>query len=463
MGYAFISYSSKNQSAADAMKKLLDKNSIASWMAPGDIPPASTYATEINKAIKNCSCMVLMLTNDAQNSVWVAKEVERAVHYHKPVLPIQLEDVVLNDEFEFYISTNQIVAVNRMDESSPELQRALASIRTYTSSVSSTDSYSAPRSAYPGAASSQPNFSTQKTTSYPHLAEKQALAQKMGKKLAAGLSHVIGLKNNGTVLAAGQTKDRLRWSAGPFWDKYEGQCEVYHWQNITAVAAGHSHTVGLRSDGTVVAAGNSSSTKCHVSDWKDIVAIAAGAHFTAGLKKDGTVVIAGADFYNSTTLTYQTIDVSSWRNITAIAAGGDHLVGIQRDGTVIAAGKADEGQCDTAGWSEIVAITANDNVTVGLRANGTLVTTINQRLHHLYKRATEWTDVVAVVAAHGVVALRANGTTVSTFASDDTYSNVIALSAGTVDTLFLKEDGSVIYEGSEKSIENKTKHWNLFK
>ena len=125
MSYAFISYSSKNQAAADAMKKLLEKNNIATWMAPGDIPPASTYAKEINSAIRNCACMVLMLTNDAQNSVWVAKEVERAVHYRKPVLPIQLEQVVLNDEFEFYISTNQIVAVNRIDESSPELPYSL--------------------------------------------------------------------------------------------------------------------------------------------------------------------------------------------------------------------------------------------------------------------------------------------------------------------------------------------------
>ncbi len=136
MCYVFISYSSKNQAAADAMKKLLDKNGIASWMAPGDIPPASTYAKEINSAIRNCACMVLMLTNDAQNSIWVAKEVERAVHYCKPVLPIQLEDVVLNDEFEFYISTNQIVAVNRIDESSPELQRVLASIRAYLATPS---------------------------------------------------------------------------------------------------------------------------------------------------------------------------------------------------------------------------------------------------------------------------------------------------------------------------------------
>lgn len=44
MGYAFISYSSKNKSLADSMRQLLNKNNIASWMAPYDIPAGSKYA-----------------------------------------------------------------------------------------------------------------------------------------------------------------------------------------------------------------------------------------------------------------------------------------------------------------------------------------------------------------------------------------------------------------------------------
>ena len=38
MGYAFISYSTKNQATADALKHLFDKSGINSWMAVGDIP-----------------------------------------------------------------------------------------------------------------------------------------------------------------------------------------------------------------------------------------------------------------------------------------------------------------------------------------------------------------------------------------------------------------------------------------
>ena len=128
MPYAFISYSTQNQAAADAMREFLKKNQIDTWMAPGDIPAGQRYAAVIAQAVKDCACVVLMLTDAAQNSVWVAKEIERAVNYRKPIIPVQLEDVVLNNEFELYISSDQIVAVQKIDERSPELQKVLTSV-----------------------------------------------------------------------------------------------------------------------------------------------------------------------------------------------------------------------------------------------------------------------------------------------------------------------------------------------
>ena len=54
--------------------------------------------------------------------------------------------------------------------------------------------------------------------------------------------HTVGLKSNGTVVAVG--------------DNYHGRCNVSEWRDIVAVSAGYSYTVGLKSDGTVVAVGN---------------------------------------------------------------------------------------------------------------------------------------------------------------------------------------------------------------
>ena len=128
MGYAFLSYSTKNQGVADAIRDLLNKNNIATWMAPGDIPAGSKYAMVINQAIKDCSCFLLILSNDSQKSVWVAKETERAISYGKIIIPVQIEQVVLNDEFEFYISSNQITAIQKIDERSEEVKKLLADV-----------------------------------------------------------------------------------------------------------------------------------------------------------------------------------------------------------------------------------------------------------------------------------------------------------------------------------------------
>jgi hypothetical protein len=56
------------------------------------------------------------------------------------------------------------------------------------------------------------------------------------------------------------------------------------------VAAGGQHTVGLKSDGTVVAVGYNTSGQCNVNGWSDIIQASAGGFHTGGLKSDGTAV-----------------------------------------------------------------------------------------------------------------------------------------------------------------------------
>ena len=128
MGYAFISYSTVNQSEADTMKEFLNSQGIKTWMAPGDIPTGEKYAGVIAEAVKKCSCLVLLLSQATQNSKWVPKEVERAVNYGKTIIPIQIESVNLNEEFEIYISELQIATINKISNDDLEMKKALKCI-----------------------------------------------------------------------------------------------------------------------------------------------------------------------------------------------------------------------------------------------------------------------------------------------------------------------------------------------
>jgi len=92
--------------------------------------------------------------------------------------------------------------------------------------------------------------------------------------------------------------------------------------NITQVDAGYDHTVGLKDDGTVVAVGNSGSGQsgpCDVGNWTGITQVAAGRCHTVGLKDDGTLVAVGDNESGQ-------CDVGNWTDITQVTAGYDHTV-----------------------------------------------------------------------------------------------------------------------------------------
>jgi hypothetical protein len=96
--------------------------------------------------------------------------------------------------------------------------------------------------------------------------------------VAASVFHTVGLKSDRTVLAVG--------------DNSSGQCDVDNWTGITQAAAGYVHTLGLEPGGTVVAVGDNSSGQCDVSSWTNIIQVVGSLH-TVGLRSDGTVLAVG--------------------------------------------------------------------------------------------------------------------------------------------------------------------------
>lgn len=113
MKEVFISYSTKDSLSAETVRNVLEKNGISCWMAPRDIPGGSNYTKEIPVAIRNCKVFVLILSENAQSSHWVLKELDSAVNSGKVILPFMLEDFVLNDEFDFLLTGAQRYAVYR--------------------------------------------------------------------------------------------------------------------------------------------------------------------------------------------------------------------------------------------------------------------------------------------------------------------------------------------------------------
>src|SRR6266403_887881 len=67
---------------------------------------------------------------------------------------------------------------------------------------------------------------------------------------------------------------------------------------VIAVAAGGSHSLALKNDGTVVAWGDNSAGQSSVPTGPGtVIAVAAGGYHSLGLRNDGTVVAWGDDSY----------------------------------------------------------------------------------------------------------------------------------------------------------------------
>ena len=52
MGYAFISYSTKDRSSADSMREILKNKNIDSWMAPYDLPQKKERFSILRNALR---------------------------------------------------------------------------------------------------------------------------------------------------------------------------------------------------------------------------------------------------------------------------------------------------------------------------------------------------------------------------------------------------------------------------
>lgn len=129
----FISYSSADANDASLIKNVLVKNGINAWMAPESIPYGSNYTKEIPKAISACSVFLLVLSDNAQKSMWVSAEVERAFKCGKIIMPFVIEDCALQDDFDFLLSRSQrITAYEKKSEALENLVNRLKSLLQIT-------------------------------------------------------------------------------------------------------------------------------------------------------------------------------------------------------------------------------------------------------------------------------------------------------------------------------------------
>jgi TPR repeat protein len=109
VGYYFISHASADKSLADEVVERLEQEKIACWIAPRNISAFEHWSAEINRAVRECEKLVLLLSKSANASEHVLREVALAAEYRKPILAVALDDAPVNDSLHYFITSRQIV------------------------------------------------------------------------------------------------------------------------------------------------------------------------------------------------------------------------------------------------------------------------------------------------------------------------------------------------------------------
>lgn len=148
MHHIFISHSSKNAEIAAKLCERLERNGIKCFIAPRDIRSGREYAEELLNGIDHSAAVILLMSENANHSPHVLREVERAVSKSIPILVYKLEEVALTKSMEYFLMTHQWVNA-RNDDSFTDILRFVDDLGKQSCSPETTNA-AAPDEKQPG-------------------------------------------------------------------------------------------------------------------------------------------------------------------------------------------------------------------------------------------------------------------------------------------------------------------------
>jgi len=103
----FVSHSSKDRKVARTICSALESRGLSCWIASRDVGPGENFMEAIVRAIRAAKVMVLVFTENANNSDEIKREVVLASNNKVTVIPVRVEDVTPNDAFAYQFATRQ--------------------------------------------------------------------------------------------------------------------------------------------------------------------------------------------------------------------------------------------------------------------------------------------------------------------------------------------------------------------
>jgi hypothetical protein len=128
--WTFVSFASADRKAAMEILRELESANIRCWISSRDVPYGKDYQTAIVDALDNADSMLLVFSNNANESEEIARETALASKQKILILPVRIEDTDPRGALRYQLATRQYIDLyeNRKQKMKSMIQ-ALQTIR----------------------------------------------------------------------------------------------------------------------------------------------------------------------------------------------------------------------------------------------------------------------------------------------------------------------------------------------
>ncbi len=194
-------------------------------------------------------------------------------------------------------------------------------------------------------------------------------------KVCEGEGFTIILNDDGTVSSAGLIA------------KYANP--LSEWRNITDIAAGSSHIIGVDSNGRVRCIGDQDSGACDITDVRNVEKVFATKNGSIVMDRYGAIFYSGSFIGTGSLRNYYSIkDVASSDNILAILCA---------DNTIDVFTKNSQNFLQAESWEDIVDVACGDSFVAGLDRYGKVHIEIDN--DEIREQVGNWSNIIAIDAA----------------------------------------------------------------
>jgi uncharacterized membrane protein YeaQ/YmgE (transglycosylase-associated protein family) len=127
----FISYSTKDKEAAENICAELEKRELKCWISARDIEGGDNYQEAIVRAIRAAKVIVLVFTENANNSDEIKNEVALASQHQLVVIPVRVHNLAPNDALAYALATRQWIDLF------PDRQRGIERLSSRVAAIAS--------------------------------------------------------------------------------------------------------------------------------------------------------------------------------------------------------------------------------------------------------------------------------------------------------------------------------------